>query len=74
MGPVQDLRTVVDAALLLKQLPQVQFVMIGDGVEHVELVNYAQQQGCEQRAVSWVDGRLPMCSRFIPGPMRCSCT
>ena len=45
MGPVQDLRTVVEAAGLLHELPQVQFVMIGDGTEHNQLVGLAHQCG-----------------------------
>ncbi len=45
MGPVQDLRVVIQAALLLQDIPSVQFVMIGDGVESAELTTLATQQG-----------------------------
>lgn len=45
MGPVQNLRAVIEAVHLLKDLPQVQFVMVGDGVEHAELTALAAQTG-----------------------------
>ena len=47
IGPVQDLRTVIDAALLLKDLSRIQFVMIGDGVESAELAEEAKRRGAE---------------------------
>jgi glycosyltransferase involved in cell wall biosynthesis len=37
MGPAQALRTVLDAAQLLQDLPDVQFVFIGDGIQLPEL-------------------------------------
>jgi glycosyltransferase involved in cell wall biosynthesis len=45
MGPHQDLETAIDAALLLRDLPQVQFVLAGDGVEHASLVRSARIKG-----------------------------
>lgn len=45
MGPLQDLGAVIEAAaLLLHELPHVQFVMIGDGLEHDALVALAEQR------------------------------
>lgn len=37
MGPAQGLDTILEAAKLLEDLPQVQFVMVGDGVERSRL-------------------------------------
>ena len=45
IGPVQNLRTVIDAACQLRDLPQVQFIMIGDGVESDELAAVAKERG-----------------------------
>jgi lipopolysaccharide/colanic/teichoic acid biosynthesis glycosyltransferase/glycosyltransferase involved in cell wall biosynthesis len=44
MGVVQDLGVVLEAAELLRDLPEVQFVMIGDGVKHAELTAEAQRR------------------------------
>ena len=44
MGPVQDLRTVIDASMYLRDRPEIQFVMIGDGVESAELAELARQR------------------------------
>jgi glycosyltransferase involved in cell wall biosynthesis len=41
MGPVQDLQVVIEAARLLNDFPGVQFTMVGDGVEHQQLVERA---------------------------------
>ncbi len=46
MGPVQDLSAVIEAAALVaEELPQVQFVMVGDGLEYESLVALAEQRG-----------------------------
>lgn len=47
MGPVQDLRTVLDAAVFLRDLPAVQFVMVGDGVQQSDLMRLAAERGAE---------------------------
>lgn len=43
MGPAQALPAVIEAAALLKDLPQVQFVFIGDGVDLPALKQQAQE-------------------------------
>jgi len=45
MGKSQHLETVVEAALLLKDIPKIQFVMIGDGVELPRLQQFADEKG-----------------------------
>jgi glycosyltransferase involved in cell wall biosynthesis len=45
MGPSQDLRTVIEAAALLADLPQVQLVLVGDGVQYSELVEFLRKKG-----------------------------
>ncbi|RMG70505.1 MAG: glycosyltransferase WbuB [Chloroflexi bacterium] len=45
MGRVQNLETVLDAAEQLTDLPEVQFVLIGDGLEYPKLVEKARQKG-----------------------------
>jgi glycosyltransferase involved in cell wall biosynthesis len=45
MGPVQDLASVIEAAVLLRDLPEIQFVFVGDGLEHDELMTLAEQRG-----------------------------
>ncbi len=45
IGPCQDLRTVLDAAELLKDLPHVQFLLAGDGVEQLLLAQQVKQRG-----------------------------
>lgn len=42
MGPAQGLETVLEAAKLLENLPQVQFVMVGDGVDRPHLQEIAR--------------------------------
>ncbi|MCI0492797.1 MAG: glycosyltransferase family 4 protein, partial [Planctomycetes bacterium] len=41
MGPVQDLASVIEAAVLLRDLPEIQFVFVGDGLEHGALITLA---------------------------------
>ena len=45
MGALQGLRSVIDAAVLLRDLPDVQFVFIGGGTDYDELVTAAQREG-----------------------------
>ena len=45
MGLAQGLETVLEAAALLRDLPRVQFVLIGDGVAAAELAARAGEQG-----------------------------
>ena len=47
MGPLQDLRTVIEAAALLQDIPQLQFVLIGDGLEYSELVALSREKGLQ---------------------------
>jgi glycosyltransferase involved in cell wall biosynthesis len=42
MGPCQHLETVVEAAQRLRDVPEVQFVLAGDGVEYTRLVHLAE--------------------------------
>lgn len=42
IGPAQALATVLDAAAELQDLPDVQFVLIGDGIDRVELERQVQ--------------------------------
>lgn len=56
MGPCQQLATVLDAATLLRELPEVQFLLIGDGVEGELLKTRAREKGLEN--VRFL-GRLP---------------
>jgi glycosyltransferase involved in cell wall biosynthesis len=45
MGPLQDLETVIEAAALLRDLPEVQFVLVGGGLESERLQTLAQRRG-----------------------------
>lgn len=45
MGPAQDLETVVEAATLLGDLPDVQFVLVGDGNDMPRLQQLVEQRG-----------------------------
>jgi len=45
MGLIQNLDTILDAAELLSDVPDVQFVLIGDGLEYPKLVEMAQEKG-----------------------------
>jgi len=56
IGPAQGLSTVLSAASLLRDVPQVQFVLAGDGIDRQRLQNEAQQQGLTN--VRFL-GRLP---------------
>ena len=44
MGPMQELRTVLDAAELIRDIPEVQFVLIGDGLQYEDLVKTTQER------------------------------
>jgi glycosyltransferase involved in cell wall biosynthesis len=44
MGPLQDLGTVLQAAELLRDDPDVQFVLVGDGLQFPELVARARER------------------------------
>jgi colanic acid biosynthesis glycosyl transferase WcaI len=44
MGPAQNLQTVIEAADKLHDLPQVQFVFVGGGLEYSELVALARKK------------------------------
>jgi glycosyltransferase involved in cell wall biosynthesis len=57
MGPVQNLQTVLDAASLLSDLPKVQFVLIGDGLEYEHLVRTAKERNLKN--VLFLGRRLP---------------
>ena len=57
MGPVQGLQSVLDAANLLKDVPKVQFVMIGDGLEYEGLMKRSKEQNI--RNVLFLGRRLP---------------
>jgi len=56
MGPAQNLETVLDAAKLLEDLPHVQLVLVGDGIERPRLQEIAQARGI--RNVTFL-GRYP---------------
>ena len=43
MGPPQGLRNVVEAAKLLTDIPQIQFVLIGDGIEKESLLKAVRE-------------------------------
>lgn len=45
IGAAQAMENVLEAAARLKDLPQVQFVLIGDGVDLIHLQNSAQSRG-----------------------------
>jgi colanic acid biosynthesis glycosyl transferase WcaI len=47
IGAAQSLQVVLDAAELLKTLPRVRFVIIGDGLERVSLEAQRRQRGLE---------------------------
>jgi glycosyltransferase involved in cell wall biosynthesis len=47
MGPAQDLGNVLEAAALLRDLPELQFVFVGDGVERDGLVGKAKELSLE---------------------------
>jgi glycosyltransferase involved in cell wall biosynthesis len=57
MGPVQGLQTVLDAAPLLNDLPKVQFVLIGDGLEYEHLLRIAKERNLQN--VLFLGRRLP---------------
>jgi glycosyltransferase involved in cell wall biosynthesis len=57
MGPVQDLHTVLAAAALLTDLPEIQLVLIGDGLEYEDLVKSAKQRNLNN--VRFLGRRLP---------------
>jgi sugar O-acyltransferase (sialic acid O-acetyltransferase NeuD family) len=56
MGPCQQLRTALEAARLLSDLPDFQLLLVGDGLEAQELAQYAQQNNLTN--VRFL-GRLP---------------
>lgn len=45
MGASQHLGTVIDAACLLSEVPEMRFVLVGDGVERAELVRRVREAG-----------------------------
>ncbi len=45
MGEAQALETVVEAAVLLQDRPEIQFVLVGDGTAHSRLVADVQRRG-----------------------------
>jgi colanic acid biosynthesis glycosyl transferase WcaI len=45
IGLAQGLRTVIDAAALLRDLPAVQITLVGDGIERPELERLAREKG-----------------------------
>jgi colanic acid biosynthesis glycosyl transferase WcaI len=47
LGAAQALDNVLEAAALLRDLPEVQFVLIGDGVDEVRLCEVAQERGLD---------------------------
>jgi len=47
MGPSQDLRTVIEAAALLTDLPQIQLVLVGDGMQYSELLELLRKKGLQ---------------------------
>jgi colanic acid biosynthesis glycosyl transferase WcaI len=47
MGPAQALHHVIDAAAQLQDMPLIQFVFIGDGVDEPRLQSIAKQRGLE---------------------------
>lgn len=57
MGPVQGLHAVLDAASLLNDLPEVQFVLIGDGLEYEHLVRITRERNLQN--VLFLGRRLP---------------
>jgi colanic acid biosynthesis glycosyl transferase WcaI len=57
MGPAQNMQTVVEAAALLTDLPEVQFVLVGDGNDLPQLKRLAEEKGL--RNVKFL-GRFPM--------------
>lgn len=57
MGKVQALETLLQAAALLRDEPQVQFLLVGDGTDRPALQRAAEQQGLEN--VRFVE-RMPM--------------
>lgn len=57
MGAPQDLGTVLNAAELLRDLPEVQFVLVGDGVQHGELQQATLDRGLTN--VRFLGRRLP---------------
>ncbi len=56
MGAAQALNRVLDAAALLADLPRIQFVMLGDGIESAKLEQATQERGLTN--VRWL-GRQP---------------
>ena len=62
MGPLQNLRTVIDAAELIKDIPQIQFVFVGEGLEYSELVELCHKKGLQN--VLFMGRRPP---ESIPG-------
>ena len=62
MGPAQGLETVLEAAKLLDDLPQVQFVLLGDGVDRPRLQEIAHSYDLHN--ISFL-GRYP--SEAMPG-------
>lgn len=57
IGPAQNLRTLLDAAELLRDLSEVQFLVIGDGLELAELVEKSKALG--QQNVRFLGRRSP---------------
>jgi colanic acid biosynthesis glycosyl transferase WcaI len=54
MGPAQNLETVIDAAALLGDLPDVQFVLVGDGNDRERLERLQQERGLKNvRFLGW---------------------
>jgi len=47
MGPPQGLRTILEAASLLSDIPDLQFVLIGDGMERADLERMQRRQKIE---------------------------
>lgn len=57
IGAAQSLSVVLDAAVLLRDLPEVQFVMIGDGVEREALADRAKSENLHN--VRFLGSRSP---------------
>ena len=45
IGPHQNVRTVVDAADILKKHDKIRFVIVGDGIEYQKLVKHSKKSG-----------------------------
>ena len=61
IGPAQGLDTILDAAERLRDIPNVQFIIAGEGVDRDRLSSDAQRRGLPNvRFLGWVDeGNMP---------------